>query len=157
MLGLQTTTNHEEYNAMASQHPERENPGFFKEWVDEQVRFHDMDAYNHVNNNVIGIYFETARMALLEKLQPKGWQTPAHFVLAKVELEFLRELHYPNRIRIGQRYVKIGNSSLVIAGGIFVGDSCIALTESVSVWINGATRRPESISAEMRKKLEVYA
>jgi acyl-CoA thioester hydrolase len=142
---------------MASAHPERENPAYFKHWMNETVRFHDMDAYNHVNNNVIGIYFETARMGMLEAIQPKGWTTPAHFVLAKVELEFLRELHYPNQIRIGSRYVRIGNSSLTVAGGIFVGDTCIALTESVSVWINGKTRRPEAISPEFRKVLEKFA
>jgi acyl-CoA thioester hydrolase len=142
---------------MASEHPERENPTFYTFWSEESVRFHDMDAYNHVNNNVIGIYFETARMEWLEKAQPKGWLTSAHFVLAKVTLEFLRELTYPNKIRIGNKVVKIGNSSMVLVSGLFVGDTCMALSESVSVWIGGKSRRPEPISASMRETLKRYS
>lgn len=142
---------------MASEHPDWEKPDFYQYWTEETIRFHDMDAYNHVNNNVIGIYFETARMGWLEKLQPKGWLTPAHFVLAKVTLEFLRELTYPNQIRIGNKILRIGNSSMTMASAIFCGPACMALCESVSVWINGKTRRPENISETMRSALKRYA
>ncbi|MBI3419652.1 MAG: acyl-CoA thioesterase [Proteobacteria bacterium] len=139
---------------MASEYPEREDPGFYQHWIDENVRFHDIDAYNHVNNNVIGIYFETARMAWLEQFQPKGWLTAAHFVLAKVTLEFLRELNYPNKIRVGSRVLRIGNSSMLLAGGVFCKGQCMALTESVSVWIGNKTRKPERIPDAIRKAYE---
>jgi acyl-CoA thioester hydrolase len=141
---------------MASEHPERENPDFYHHWTDDQVRFHDLDAYNHVNNNVIGVYFETARMGWLQKLQPHGWQGPAHFVLAKVTLEFLRELNYPNTIRIGTKIIRIGNTSMTIAGGLFADKECKAMTESVSVWINNKTRRPEPIPKNMRDILQKF-
>lgn len=139
---------------MSSEHPERESPGFYSYWLDEHVRFHDMDAYSHVNNNVIGIYFETARMDWLETLHPHGWQTSAHFVLAKNTIHFLRELNYPNKIRIGQALLKLGNSSMISCGGIFLGDQCVALCESVSVWIGNTSRRPEPIPEKIRGALQ---
>jgi acyl-CoA thioester hydrolase len=139
---------------MASEHPEREKSDFYRYWVEEEVRFHDLDAYSHVNNNVIGIYFETARMRNLEDLHPHGWKTDAHFVLLKNSITFLNELNYPNHIRIGQRVVKIGTSSMTSAGGIFLGEKCIAVCETVSVWINNKTRRPEAIPDTMRAALE---
>ncbi|MDX1922534.1 MAG: thioesterase family protein [Alphaproteobacteria bacterium] len=139
---------------MANEHPEREQPGYYTNWIDESVRFHDLDAYNHVNNNVIGIYFETARMALLEKVQPKGWTTDAHFVLAKNTILFINELRYPNKIRIGQRLLRLGETSMTSCGGIFVENTCVALGETVSVWIGSETRRPEKIPADIRAALE---
>ncbi len=139
---------------MANEHPEREVPSYYNHWIDETVRFHDLDAYNHVNNNVIGIYFECARMAHLEKVQPKGWLTDAHFVLAKNTILFMNELHYPNKIRIGQRVLRLGETSMTVCAGIFLGDTCIALGETVSVWIGNKTRRPEKIPADIRAALE---
>jgi acyl-CoA thioester hydrolase len=92
----------------------------------------------------------------LQKLQPNGWMGPAHFVLAKVNLEFLRELNYPNAIRIGTKIIRLGNSSMTIAGGLFCNNSCMAQTESVSVWINNKTRRPEPIPQSMRQILQKF-
>ncbi|NDE90738.1 MAG: acyl-CoA thioesterase [Alphaproteobacteria bacterium] len=138
---------------MANEHPEREQSAFYQHWIDETVRFHDLDAYNHVNNNVIGIYFETARMALLEEIQPKGWTTNAHFVLAKNTILFLREITYPNRIRVGQHILNVGKTSMTSCNGIFVGDICVALGETVSVWIGNASRRPEPIPDHIRSSL----
>lgn len=138
---------------MASEHPEREKSGFYRYWIEEEVRFHDLDAYNHVNNNVIGIYFETARMRHLEDVQPKGWLGEAHFVLLKNSIIFLGELNYPNRVRIGQRVLRIGTSSMTSCGGIFLDEACIAVSETVSVWIGSATRRPQPIPDSMRAAL----
>ncbi|MBY0429125.1 MAG: acyl-CoA thioesterase [Alphaproteobacteria bacterium] len=135
---------------MANEHPEREKAEYYRHWIDETVRFHDLDAYNHVNNNVIGIYFETARMSLLEQVQPKGWTTDAHFVLAKNTILFLNELRYPNRIRIGQRLLRLGETSMTACGGIFVNDTCVALGETISVWIGNKSRRPERIPDDIR-------
>lgn len=141
---------------MANEHPERERPDYYHYWIDETVRFHDLDAYNHVNNNVIGIYFETSRMAWLEEVHPKGWLTDAHFVLAKNTLTFLRELTYPNRIRVGQRILRLGESSMTTCGAIFANNSCVALGETVSVWIGNKTRRPEQIPESIRDALKRY-
>jgi acyl-CoA thioester hydrolase len=142
---------------MSNDQKEREQPHFYHYWIDEKVRFHDLDAYNHVNNNVIGIYFETARMAWLEDVHPKGWLTGAHFVLAKNTITFLRELNYPNQVRIGQRILNLGNSSMTSCGGIFVNNTCVALAETVSVWIGSKTRRPEAISDSVRHALSRYS
>lgn len=139
---------------MANEYPEREKHGFYRYWIEETVRFHDLDAYNHVNNNVIGIYFETARMALLEEVHPKGWTTDAHFVLAKNSILFLNELRYPNRIRIGQKLLRLGQTSMTCCSGIFLKDTCIALGETVSVWIGNTSRRPQEIPAALRTAIE---
>lgn len=141
---------------MANEHPEREHPDYYHYWMDEEVRFHDLDAYSHVNNNVIGIYFETARMRWLEELHPHGWQKDAHFVLAKNTVLFLRELTYPNKVRIGKRILNLGNSSMTSCGAIFLNNSAVALTENVSVWIGNGSRRPEPIPDAMRAALKRY-
>lgn len=141
---------------MANPFKEREDPTFYQHWMDEHVRFHDLDAYNHVNNNVIGIYFETARMAWLNEMHPEGWRKEAHFVLASNSINFLREVNYPNSLRIGQRILKIGHSSMTSCGALFVNNSCAALCETVSVWIGNRTRRPEPMPDSIRHALGRY-
>lgn len=138
---------------MASEHPEREKTSFYPYWIGEEVRFHDLDAYNHVNNNVIGVYFETARMRLFQDIQPHGWRDHAHFVLAKNTIIFVNELTYPNHVRIGQKVLRVGNSSMTSCGAIFLGETCIAQSETVSVWIGHASRRPETIPDSIRAAL----
>ncbi len=141
---------------MPTDHPEYEKPGFYQHWINESVRFHDLDAYSHVNNNVIGIYFETARMRWLEDVQPKGWLTPAHFVLFKHTIFFVNQLNYPNAIRIGQRILKMGNSSLHMASAVFQGDTCVATCENISVWIGHDSGEAEPIPENLRQQIKKY-
>ena len=37
---------------------------FYPYWIDESVRFADLDPLGHVNNAAISTYFESARVAL---------------------------------------------------------------------------------------------
>lgn len=141
---------------MASEHPERETPDFYHHWMDEEVRFHDLDAFGHVNNNVIGIYFESIRMAWLSELYPEGWRKDEHFVLAKVSTVFLREVLFPNKFRLGKRVLRLGRSSMVTVGGLFVNNTCHALSEAVSVWIDAKSKQSAPIPDSMRQILQRY-
>lgn len=57
-----------------------------------QVRWRDMDAYGHVNNAVYLNYLEEARDAWVEKVLGPVADDVWHFVLARVAIDFRREL-----------------------------------------------------------------
>ena len=123
---------------------------FYKFWAHEQVRFADLDPLGHVNNNSYGIYAESARVALLSELYPDFWHAKMMSVLKAIYIEYHAELHYPNKVDLGIRVLKIGQSSVALAIGVFAGDLCCATAISTGVYIDRETRRPSSVPDVIR-------
>jgi len=71
------------------------DPARYNYWIEDHVRFSDLDPLGHVNNLSVGQYFENARVALFSQLFPKWPLCEQLFVLAHIDIDFLRELHYP--------------------------------------------------------------
>src|SRR6478752_4362546 len=77
------------------------------------VQWSEMDALGHVNNARFFTWFESARIALFERI---GVATtgPAGIgpILATTSCDFLRPVVYPATLRVGVRVSKIGETSL---------------------------------------------
>ena len=77
------------------------------------IRFGDLDPQGHVNNTVFATFFETGRVAFLREpgnaLSPPGTTS----VLARLDINFLKELHWPGEVEIGTGIAEIGRSSSV--------------------------------------------
>lgn len=133
--------------------PDLTRPDSYRFWWEERVRFNDLDALGHVNNNAIGVYFEQARIALL--MEAGGFRDGDAWtvVLARSLIEFKAELLYPNTVRIGVRGLRLGTSSMTIGVGIFLGDLCIATQEAVCVVVDKATHRPTPLPEPLRAAL----
>src|SRR6185312_12888906 len=43
---------------------ERLDPSFYRHWIEDRVRFADLDPLGHCNNAAIGGFFESSRVAL---------------------------------------------------------------------------------------------
>lgn len=138
---------------MMSDVPDLARPESYRFWWEERVRFNDLDALGHVNNNAIGVYFEQARIALL--MEAGGFRDGDAWtvVLARSLIEFKAELLYPNTVRIGVRGLRLGTSSMTIGVGIFLGDRCIATQEAVCVIVDKATHRPTPLPEPLRAAL----
>jgi len=138
---------------MMSDVPDLTRPDSYRFWWEERVRFNDLDALGHVNNNAIGVYFEQARIALL--MEAGGFRDGDAWtvVLARSLIEFKAELLYPNTVRIGVRGLRLGTSSMTIGVGIFLGDLCIATQEAVCVVVDKATHRPTPLPEPLRAAL----
>lgn len=136
--------------------PTLTDPAAYRFWTEERVRFADLDALGHVNNNAIGVYFETGRVALMEACGGFRPESPWTVVLARSVMEFKAELLYPGTARIGVRVLRLGNSSLTLGAAIFSGDTCIATQEGVCVIVDAATHRPTPLSPALRAALSEY-
>ena len=125
-------------------------------WTNDHVRFCDLDALGHVNNNAMGMYFENARAKLLSLITP-GWPWgETLFVLVHTCITFRSELHMPARLRIGTCVTKVGNTSMHVANALFHGETPVAYSESTSVLIDGKTRAPVRLSEALRAIIEPY-
>lgn len=129
------------------------SPDHHRFWIEERVRFADLDALGHVNNNAIGVYFEQARVLLVHDCGGFRDEAPWTVVLARSLIEYKAELLYPATIRVGLRVAKVGNTSVVLAAGIFQGDRCIATQEAVCVIVDKAAHRPTPVPDDLRATL----
>ena len=125
--------------------------------VPDTVRFADMDRQGHVNNAVYPTYFETGRVcaSTIRKhgLQVEGCTT----VLARIEIDFLKELRWPGTVEIGTGIAEIGRSSYVFAQAIFNEGACAARARSTMVLIDRATRKARPLPPELIERLEADA
>ena len=128
-------------------------PEDFPVRVNDLIRYADLDRQGHVNNAIYSTYFETGRVAVIwdktEGLQVPGCTT----VLARAEIDYLRELHWPGTVEIGTGVAEIGRSSYVFAQAVFHNGVCAATARNTMVLIDGATRRARALPEELLARL----
>lgn len=78
--------------------------------IEIPVAWGDMDAFGHVNNAMFFRYFESARMAYLEKVGFIGaGATGIGPILASTQCRFRRPLAYPDTVMAGARVIELRN------------------------------------------------
>lgn len=90
----------------------------FKFSVDITVRFSETDLFGHLNNTVPFIYFEQARIALLNKyaIIDDGLSTESKTipVVADLQCDFLGQIFFGDTVKLFVKYAKFGSSSVDI-------------------------------------------
>tara|TARA_Y100001960_G_C14583377_1_gene781926 strand:+ start:613 stop:1014 length:402 start_codon:yes stop_codon:yes gene_type:complete len=89
-----------------------------------KTRWKDLDAFQHINNAVFLSYFEDARIALFDRwnLQPNG----KSLIVAKVVVNYYKQLLHPSDFLIGQKVSRIGNTSFDIQSTMFYNNDVIS-------------------------------
>ncbi len=119
------------------------------------VRWGDMDAFNHVNNTIYFRYFESARIAYFKKvLWGIDQDNPVGPILAHTSCRFMLPVTYPDQLQIGIRATKIGNSSLVQEYIVFSEKLGVAATgDSVVVCFDYNSKQKINIPDDLRKRI----
>ena len=128
----------------------------YKFWVTEHIRFADLDVLGHVNNIAFTVYAESGRAAFLRET---GLWTPhgeRQNVIARIELDYRRELHYPGQVQVGLRVLRIGKTSYTVGIGLFDGDHCAATAQAVLVRIDSRSRKAIELNDAERASLKPY-
>ena len=103
-----------------------------------EIRWRDVDAYEHVNNAVYATYLEECRDEWLESVLGDAGD-PWDFVLARVAIDFRRELRLEHgSVVVSCELDRIGTSSVTLREAIRTADGELS-AESV-----GGHRRPGS-------------
>jgi acyl-CoA thioester hydrolase len=120
------------------------------------IRFGDLDPQGHVNNTVFATFFETGRVMLLREpgnaLSPPGTTS----VLARLDINFLKELHWPGSVEIGTGIAEIGRSSFTFLQAIFHEGACAATGRATMVMIDAATRRSRPLPEDAVARLSQW-
>lgn len=141
---------------MSARLPAASDESSYRMWVDERVRFADLDLMGHVNNKAYMTYAESGRVGFLLKTGMWVQGAARQNVVARQEIDYLNELHFPAEIRIGVRVLAIGRSSYTIGLGIFGPRGCVASVVTVMVRIDAATHAKLALDDEEKARLQPW-
>ena len=124
------------------------------------VHWGDMDALGHVNNARYFTWFESARIALFERVGLAAVGTPAVGpILASTRCDFLAPVRYPAELVAGSSVERLGNTSFTMGYGIAHAaepDHLVARGEGVVVLIDYATGAKVPIPDDLRAALSSF-
>jgi acyl-CoA thioester hydrolase len=134
------------------------DPACYEHWMDEQVRFCDTDLVGHVNNVAFAAYVESGRVAYAWQLLADAG-LDAGLTLRHLEIDYLQELHYPARLRVGSCLLAVGHTSLTVGTGVFAEERCVATGRSVLVAVgpDGAVPLGERTRATLLEQVTAPA
>jgi len=113
--------------------------------VTDTIRFGDLDPQGHVNQAVFLTYFESGRVAMF-RTPDLGIGVPGlTFVLVRMEVDYMKELHWPGTIDIGTGVTEFGHSSFKVSQAIFRDGACAAMGRATLVCMDKATRKSTPI------------
>jgi len=109
--------------------------------VTDNIRFGDLDPQGHVNQAVFLTYFETGRVAMFRN-QDLGIGVPGlTYVMVRMEVDYMKELHWPGGIEIGTGVAEFGRSSFKASQAIFRDGICAAVGKATLVCMDIKTRK----------------
>lgn len=130
----------------------------FRHFIRMPTRWGDVDALGHVNNTKFFVYDESARLDYFDGVfrgDPKFWKDYG-LILARIECDFIAQLHHPAELEIGLRIARIGRSSMGTEAAHWHGDRLVAVTHAVVVWFDYVHQKtlplPEPVKALIRAR-----
>ena len=130
-----------------------EAPRVFR--VPIELRWSDLDAFNHVNNSRYLTFLEQARIQCFEGIG-EAWVTEDTApVVASATLNFRYPIGYPADVFVELSTSKVGTSSVVIDHRIVAADGTLHCDgHVVAVWVDRQSGKPTELPLGVRRALE---
>ena len=118
-----------------------------------QPRFYETDAFRHVNNTVVAGWFETAREPLFTIFAPSRKPEDLPLILARIEIDFVGQIHYGEAVTIETGLEKLGNSSFVVQHRAFQQGRLVATGKAVQVHFDWQKEQSMPLTEALRQAL----
>ena len=84
----------------------------FKHSLPIQIRFNDIDALGHINNNSYFSFFDLGKTDYFEKIRGSSisW-IEGLIVIARIESDFISPIYYRETIAVDTKIIKLGEKS----------------------------------------------
>lgn len=88
----------------------------FKHSIEIQIRFNDVDGFNHINNAVIQEYFDLGKMDYLIKTLNYDYKNVENdnLVIVSYKTDFFSPVHLFDKLKVYTKVYQIGEKSLKI-------------------------------------------
>jgi len=119
-----------------------------------ELRWRDLDAFNHVNNSNFMTYLEEARIRWFDTAGEPWVTDQTAPLLAAVQMNYKVPIPYPSKIVVELLADRIGTSSVTIGHRIVSDDDSTLFADGhvVMVWIDRATGRPTALPESVRAR-----
>lgn len=117
-----------------------------------EVRWRDLDAFDHVNNSTFLTYLEEARIRWFASWNGEWVNDRIAPLLAAVQLNYRAPISYPADVVVELYADRIGNSSATVGHRIASADGATVYGDGhvVMVWIDRASGRPVPLPQAVR-------
>jgi YbgC/YbaW family acyl-CoA thioester hydrolase len=136
------------------------NPKDFRFFDQLRVRWAEVDMQRIVFNGHYLLYFDTAVGGYWRSLAMPYHETMemlgGDLYVRKATLEYLASAHYDERLQVGIRCERIGNSSIRFIGCVFRGQTPLVTSELVYVFADPATQTSKPVPPTLRSVLEAF-
>ena len=131
----------------------------FRTTLPIQIRFNDIDALGHINNNMYFSYFDLGKTTYFEELRglAVNW-LEGFIVLAHMDVDFIRPIFYKETIAVDSKIIKLGEKS-----GVFLQQIRNTKTnevkcrcQSVFVTFDAESQKPVAISHIWRDAISKF-
>ena len=122
-----------------------------------QLRWRDLDAFNHVNNSNFLTYLEEARIRWFESIG-EAWVTDEFApLLAAVQLNYRQPIPYPADVAVELYVDRVGTTGVTIGHAIASADGSVLYCDGhvVAVWIDRGSGRPRPLPEAIRTAVGV--
>lgn len=116
-------------------------------------RFYETDAFGHVNNTVVAGWFETAREPIFRIFTPEMDIRKLSLILARVEIDFVAQIHYGHDVTLKTAIEKIGNASFTVLHEAWQQGVCTARGRAVQVYFDFETQKSGRLPDVFRVQL----
>lgn len=132
----------------------------YRHWTPITTRWHDNDAYGHVNNSVYYGWFDTAVNAWLVAagLLDIATGDPIGLVV-ETGCRYAASLTFPQGVEVGLALARLGGSSVTYHLGVFAQGAAAAAAEGhfTHVYVGRESRRPVALPETWREKMRALA
>jgi acyl-CoA thioester hydrolase len=120
-----------------------------------ELRWSDLDAFDHVNNSRYLTFLEQARIECFESIG-EAWVTDDTApVVASATLNFRYPIGYPAEVFVELSTARVGTSSVVIDHRIVAADGTLHCDgHVVAVWVDRRGGKPTELPPGVRRALE---
>lgn len=138
---------------MARSDPTRRDPASYPHSAEVQTRFQDLDPLGHINNVAMGALFESGRVRFNRELlrERKTRAEGVRWLIARVDIQYLAEAHFPAPLHISNAIAHVGNTSWTMVSAAFQDGTCVALCDTVIVYCgpDGPMPLPDAFREEL--------
>lgn len=138
----------------------------FEQWFNSfscsypvKVRFSETDAFGHLNNTKVFIYFEEGRIEFFKEIglmqQWLAQQSEAIPVTSDLQCNYLRQVYFDDRLQVLVKIASIGETSFDLHYLIKNQDGDVCVTgRGRMVQVHKKTGKPEVWDEKLKKKLQ---
>lgn len=134
-------------------------PETFKATLPVQIRFNDIDALGHINNNIYFSFFDLGKTNYFDVIRPTAvsW-TEGLIVVAHINVDFLSPIYYKESIAVDTKVIRLGDKSGVFLQQIrnIKNDEVKCRCESTFVTYNADTQSSMHIPGIWREAISQY-